>query len=124
MLTWNISTLSGYDRYSAHMAHGFVIVPTPLKEKVSSRMGFVDNLGHPFESLELGFGKVSRPIWDKALKCIKIHFFFGVTTFPLPAFKMCHSLLDFFKYLDLSLVILASQNEQTGTYFSEEELSL
>lgn len=69
-------TLSGNDRYSAHVAHGFVIVPTPWREEISSRRGIVGNLVHPFDSLGLGVGKVSRPFWDKALKCIKIHFFY------------------------------------------------
>lgn len=75
MLTWTMCTLSGNDRYSAHVAHGFVIVPTPWREEVSSRMGIVGNLVHPFDSLGLGVGQLSRPFWDKAVKCVKIHFF-------------------------------------------------
>lgn len=41
----------------------------PLGERGSLwGVGFVDSLVRPFGTLELGFGKISRPFWDKALK--------------------------------------------------------
>lgn len=41
----------------------------PLGERRSLwGMDFVDNLVRPFGTLELGFGEISRPFWEKALK--------------------------------------------------------